>query len=203
MQRFTFPIVIALAALLIGIGIGRYRPSSAVKSSVRINPGVTGSAPLANPPPNSPLISSDQKSSRSSPNSSSSSASSGEIIAKIKSALTRSASRHTYATFSKLSEAVDASNVREVLAFVQTLPKPQEKSMLVSLCVARWAELEPQAAIAYAEALPPGTSRNWALTSAVTGWAETDPAAATAWFWPLDSMSFFGFKINRTTLLWA
>src|SRR2546423_14874397 len=88
-----------------------------------------------------------------------------EIIAKIKSALSHSGSRHTYATFSKLSETVDPSNLREVLAFVQTLPKPQEKGMLVSLFVARWAELEPAAALAYAEALPSGTARNWALTS--------------------------------------
>ena len=109
------------------------------------------------------------------------SSSTEEIIAKIKSALTHSGSRHTYATFSKLSETVDASNVRELLAFVQTLPKPQEKSMLVSLFVARWAELNPAAAIAYAEALPTGTARNWALTSAVSGWAEHDPGAATSW----------------------
>src|SRR5437763_1534866 len=38
------------------------------------------------------------------------SSSTEEIIAKIKSALTHSGSRHTYATFSKLSETVDASN---------------------------------------------------------------------------------------------
>ena len=109
------------------------------------------------------------------------SASSQEIIAKIKEGLAHSGSRHTYATFSKLSEMVDATNVREVLAFVQALPKPQEKSMLVSLFVARWAELEPAAAIAYAEALPGGSMRNWAVTSAVSGWAESDPAAATSW----------------------
>src|SRR5438309_4776373 len=120
MQRFTFPIVIAVAALLIGIGIGRYHPSSAVNSSVRTDRRVTSSEQLPNNPANPPLVSSDQNSSRSKSNPSSSSASSEEIIAKIKSALTRSASRHTYATFSKLSEIVDASNVREVLAFVQT-----------------------------------------------------------------------------------
>src|SRR5436309_1308665 len=92
-----------------------------------------------------------------------------EIIAKIKEALSHSGSRHTYATFSRLSETVDPSNVREVLAFVQTLPKPQEKSMLVSLFIARWAEFEPAVAIAYAQALPAGAARNWALTSAVSG----------------------------------
>src|SRR5205814_5692891 len=55
------------------------------------------------------------------------------IIAKIKTGLTQFNSRHAYATFSKLAEAIDSSNVRDVLAFVQTLPKPQEKSMLISL----------------------------------------------------------------------
>src|SRR4051812_45853368 len=104
-----------------------------------------------------------------------------EVIAKIKEALSHPGSRHAYATFSRLSETVDASNVREVLAFVQTLPKPQEKSMLISLFVARWAELDAAAALAYAEALPSGTTRNWALTSAVGGWPESYPAAATAW----------------------
>ena len=43
-----------------------------------------------------------------------------------------------------VSETVDAQNVREVLAFVETLPKVQEKNMLVSLFVARWAELEQE-----------------------------------------------------------
>src|SRR5213075_3223877 len=104
-----------------------------------------------------------------------------EIIAKIKEALTHSGSRHAYATFSKLSETVDAQNVREVLAFVETLPKVQEKNMLVSLFVARWAELEPAAAMAYAQALPAGPARNWAVTSVGSGWAEHDPAAATNW----------------------
>ena len=99
------------------------------------------------------------------------SVSTAEIIAKIKNALAHPGSRHTYATFSKLSESVDATNVRELLAFVQTLPKPQEKNMLVSLFVARWAELDPSAALAYAQALPGGVARNWALTSVVTGWA--------------------------------
>src|SRR5436190_2258788 len=53
--------------------------------------------------------------------------SSADIITKIKTALGRSGSRHAYATFSKLAEMVDAKNVREVMAYVQTLSKPQEK----------------------------------------------------------------------------
>ena len=46
-----------------------------------------------------------------------------------------------------IADAIDANNVREVLSFVEGLTKPQEKSMLVSLVVGRWAEFDPQSAI--------------------------------------------------------
>src|SRR4051812_25515700 len=105
MPRFALPILIALAALLLGIGIGRYRPASTADNSVRTNPPGTSLASSATDPANPPVVSSNQNpaSSKQHP---SSTASSEEIIAQIKSALTRSASRHTYATFSKLSETV-------------------------------------------------------------------------------------------------
>src|SRR6266446_5239486 len=180
MQRFALPIVIAITALLIGIGIGRYTSSSSEVIGPRTS-AHNSSEPRPTNPANPPAVSVPHNPPPSRSNAPQSSDSAENIIAKIKSALTHSGSRHTYATFSKLSETVDATNIREVLAFVQTLPKPQEKSMLVSLFVARWAELDPSAAIAYAQALPAGTARNWALTSAVTGWAEHDPAGATAW----------------------
>src|ERR1043166_6890496 len=108
-------------------------------------------------------------------------ASAEAIISKIKIALTRSGSRHTYTTFTKLAEMVDATNVREIMAYVETLGRAQEKSMLTSLFLGRWAELEPEAAMAYAQTLPRGSARDWAIASAVGGWVERDPAAATAW----------------------
>src|SRR3954452_8830082 len=108
-------------------------------------------------------------------------ASADKVIAAIKSALARPGGRHAYATFSKLADSIDETDVRDVLAFVETLPKPQEKSLLTSLLVGRWAELDPQAALAYAQNLPLGSTRTWATTSAVSGWVERDIAAATAW----------------------
>src|ERR1043166_5218851 len=108
-------------------------------------------------------------------------ASRGAIISKIKGAVTRSGSRHSYTTFAKLAEMVDAKNVREIMAYVETLGRAQEKSMLTSLFLGRWAELEPEAAMAYAQTLPRGSARDWAIASAVGGWVERDPAAATAW----------------------
>src|ERR1700738_879651 len=180
MQRFALPIVIAISALLIGIGIGRYTSSSSELIRPRSSAANSNDAGPATSSVNPPAVSTTRNfpSSKSKPPPSTDST--AAIIAKIKDARLHSFSRHTYATFTKLAETVDASNIREVLAFVETLP-PQEKSVLVSLFVGRWAEFDPSAAIAYAQSLPVGTSRNWALTSAVTGWAEKDSAAATAW----------------------
>src|SRR6266404_3071870 len=170
LRRFALPIFIALAALLTGIFIGRYISSSTEvvppRNTTRGSTETTANSLNLSPvSPRIPGVTSD--STEPAP-----AASSENIISKIKTALAHSGSRHTYATFSKIAETVDAENVRKVLAFVQTLPKPQEKSMLLSLFVGRWAELDPQAAIAYAQTIPAGTGRNWAITSAVGGWAE-------------------------------
>ena len=179
MQRFALPLFIALTALVIGIVIGRSTVAPAKISSSRTDNSSSTETTTSNPA-NSPAVPS--RDVVVAPDSQTAVAISSEsIIFKIKAALGHSGSRRTYATFSKLADTVDAKNVREVLAFVQTLPKPQEKSMLISLFVGRWAELDPQAAIAYAQTLPAGSVRNWAITSAVGGWAEHDTAAATAW----------------------
>src|SRR3984893_18174672 len=177
MQRFALPLVIAITALLMGIVIGHYTVAPAKISSPRTdNPSSTETSTSPHSPavPSRDVVVEPDSSTAAVPSSES-------IFFKIKAALGHSGSRRTYATFSKLADTVDANNVREVLAFVQTLPKPQEKSMLISLFVGRWAELDPQAAIAYAQTLPAGTGRNWAITSAVGGWAEHAPTAATAW----------------------
>ena len=130
MQRFALPIVIAITALLTGIFIGRYTSSSTQVVPPRQNTP-SSTEPAANslrPAPVSPRIPGVTSDSTAPAGP----ASSENIISKIQAALTRSGSRHTYATFSKIAETVDATNVGEVLAFVQTLRKPQEKSMLVS-----------------------------------------------------------------------
>ncbi|HEY2614736.1 MAG TPA: hypothetical protein VGI42_03440, partial [Chthoniobacterales bacterium] len=178
MQRFALPFFIALTALLAGIAIGRYTFSPAAGASHRAARVPAQSSSIA---PNSSAISAPKIALAPNDSAPAPIASSDSIISKIKTALLHPGSGHTYATFSKLAESVDATNVRDVLAFVQTLSKPQEKSMLVSLFVGRWAELDPPAAIAYAQTIPPGIGRNWAITGAIGGWAEHDPNAAEAW----------------------
>jgi hypothetical protein len=71
--------------------------------------------------------------------------------------------------------------VNEVIAFAETVQKPQEKSMLLSLVIGRWAEFDPAGRDRLRAEYSARTSRNWAITSAVSGWAERDSAAATAW----------------------
>ncbi|MGZ5503218.1 MAG: hypothetical protein ACXWGY_01030, partial [Chthoniobacterales bacterium] len=180
-KRFLLPASIALVALLVGIAIGRQTLSrTPVSAAAPPVAPVTASTPF---PARIPLPSQTPatlaQAETTEPELSDNSA--ADIISRMKAALGRPPNRKTYATFSKLADSIDAKNVREVLSFVETLQKPQEKSMLVSLVVGRWSEFDPQGAIAYAQALPVGTSRNWATTSAIAGWAERDTAAATAW----------------------
>src|SRR3954469_10583390 len=170
MQRFALPIALAITALLIGIGIGRYTVSSAGRTP-RPAAQVADEPATSTDLPNLPAVSTQSGPSAKPNNPAASTSSAQDIIAKIKAGLTQSNSRRAYATFSKLAELIDASNVRDVLAFVQTLPKPEEKNMLVALFIGRWAELDPASALAYAQALPAGQPRNWAITSAITGWA--------------------------------
>jgi len=106
MQRFALPIFIAITAFVAGIIIGRYISSSTEVVSPRNNTrsSTETAANSLNPSPVSPRI----------PGVASDSteptvaASSENIISKIKTALTHSGSRHTYATFSKIAETVDA-----------------------------------------------------------------------------------------------
>src|SRR3954467_7089579 len=158
MHRFALPIVIAITALLIGIGIGRYTTSSARQVPARSNnPSIANDPAVSNDPTKQRPLLPNQTPSRTKSNPAPASSESAQnIIAKIKAGQIQFNSRRAYATLSKIVESIDASNVREVMAFVQTLPKPEEKSMLMSLVIGRWAELDPAAAVAYAQALPPG-----------------------------------------------
>src|SRR6476646_5827755 len=113
MQRFALPIAIAITALLIGIGIGRFTAPSA-KAPLGITPIVVA-PPASTESPKSRTLPSSPKTAPSKTNSSTPSDSAENIIAKIKAGLTQFNSRHAYATFSKLAEAIDEKNVRDVL----------------------------------------------------------------------------------------
>src|SRR3982750_3038071 len=61
------------------------------------------------------------------------------IVAALKNALNHMGNRRTYVEFGKLAELINQDNVNEVRAFADTLSKPQEKNIVVSLLLGRWA----------------------------------------------------------------
>ncbi|MBA2585913.1 MAG: hypothetical protein H0U99_05455, partial [Chthoniobacterales bacterium] len=172
MNRFVAPVLLAFGSLLLGLAIGRYSFPQRVTSpraETKVLPREAGAnagpaATVAEPLTQTVPAPTKAKESTGAP-------SAEQIVAEIKAATLRPSSRHSFATFNKLAEAIDENNVRDVLAFVQTLPKQQEKNILMPMIVGRWAEFDHVAAVAYAQAIPKGTGRNWALTSAVGGWA--------------------------------
>src|SRR5206468_12286244 len=96
-------------------------------------------------------------------------------------ALSQIGSLRTFVEFGKLAELINEKNLGEVLAFAESLPKAQEKNMVLSMLLGRWAEFDPKAALGYAQTLPAGNARTRAITSALGGWAEHDAAAASAY----------------------
>src|ERR1041385_6685985 len=83
----------------------------------------------------------------------------GKLIEKIQAALAKPGYRRTNAELAKVADLVNQNNVRDLLAFAETLTKRQEKQTLVSLLVGRWAEFDPQAAIAFVQSKPNDSSR--------------------------------------------
>ena len=89
--------------------------------------------------------------------------------------------RHSYLEATKLIDGIDPKNIRPVIDAIQALPNQREKSIYLSMLVARWAEGEPQAALAYAQTTGPASDRRLMVSAAVRAWAEKDANAANAW----------------------
>ena len=136
MQRFIFPAVLGGSALLLGFVVGRYVFPAAKVSSVN-HPGSVAtfsgtSARTTNPSLDSAAAPAAQVANIAATAPASSAAmspvSGKQLVAQIKAALSRVGRQQVYLAITKLMDSVDASNVREALAFAQTL-RPQEQSM--------------------------------------------------------------------------
>ena len=88
---------------------------------------------------------------RSSGKKSSAALSTEAIIASLRSAMGRPSDRHSYLEASKLIDGIDPKKIRPVIDAFQALPNQREKSIYLSMLVARWAEAEPQTALAFAQ----------------------------------------------------
>ena len=165
MKRSIF--VAAVAAFLAGLAVGRYtlpQPppvKESVPGSADDSLGTTPTAPIftlsarATPAKNSSQISDPDP------------ASTEAIIAALRNAMARPSDRHGRLEINKLIDGIDPKNVRPVIDRLQTLPNQRDKSVYVSLLIARWAEGEPLAALAYAQTTGTASDRKIAVSSAV------------------------------------
>jgi len=154
-SRFTLSTLLAVvAAFLAGLAIGRYTiPQIQNRSgpvSLQINSLGENSAPVrligpAAAPP-FPLASAQPGSAP---------VTAETIIAGLKNAMAGPSDRHGYLEATKLIDGIDPKNMRPVINAIQVLPNQREKSIYLSMLVARWAEGEAQAALAYAQATGP------------------------------------------------
>ena len=94
------------------------------------------------------------------------------VIAGLKNAMARPSDRRSYLEAGKLIDGIDPKNVRPVIDAFQALPHQREKSIYLSMLVARWAEGEPQAALAYAQSNGTASDRRLMVAAAVRSWAE-------------------------------
>src|SRR6185312_5607964 len=152
MKPVITALLIAVVALSAGIAIGRYTASPAPQKSAQSTQKPAQSDSSSDfPPVPRPRI---QSTAARVTQTDSSPPTSENIVAALKGALSRFGSRRTFVEFGKLSELINQQNVGEVLAFAETITKPQEKNAILSMLLGRWAEFDPQAALTYAETLP-------------------------------------------------
>jgi len=179
--RFTLSTLLAVAAaFLAGLAIGRYTipylqnrsgPVSLQINSLGensapvrlIGPAAALPLPLASAQPGSAPVTAET------------------IISGLKNAMAGPSDRHSYLEATKLIDGIDPKNMRPVINAIQVLPNQREKSIYLSMLVARWAEGEPQAALAYAQTTGPASDRRLMVSAAVRAWAEKDANGANAW----------------------
>ncbi len=80
----------------------------------------------------------------------------------------------------EIAKAVDPADIPQVLAFATKLPNDLQSSVRYSL-IARWAEVDPRAAMEFAGAIKNFNERQQAILSVLRGWAKDDVTGAAAW----------------------
>ena len=78
--------------------------------------------------------------------------------------------------------AMDRSNVQDVVAAFEALPKGYGRHLEMKLLMRSWADVDPLGALAYAnEVLDEKSERRFGVSEILAGWANRDPDAALAW----------------------
>ena len=83
-------------------------------------------------------------------------------------------------TLSAINDDFDAAQIREALARLDKMTISQREQVRAGL-LARWGELDPEAAMEYALALSRTPEKRAAVNAVLNGWAEKDARAAARW----------------------
>ena len=139
MSRFALSTLLAVAvAFLAGLAVGRYTtadrantspPSASESDSLGDD---LGPVRLVVPTPVAPIGQAKLASNAGSP-------STATIVAALKNAMAHPSDRHGYLEASKLIDGIDPKNIRSVIDAFQAVPNQREKSVYLSMLLARWA----------------------------------------------------------------
>ena len=139
---------------MVGLFIGRHRPPEAIAPSVK-SEVVYSQATAPSKKRKAERSPSQRPATETAP-----SLLTADVISALRNTLQEPSGRRKSATLSRLMDAVDLTNVREVFDFTQNLPNEQDRSALASNVLERWAELNPTEAFAFAQSRPAGYDPN-------------------------------------------
>src|SRR6266436_154132 len=171
MQHRFLLIFAGISLFMIGLFVGRHRLLEPNAPSVKSDVVYSQALKKQNGEPSPSQLSATETAP---------SLSTADVISGLRNALQESSRRRKSAALSRLVDAVDRTNVREVFDFAQNLPNEQDRYALSSNVLERWAELNPAEAFAFAQTRRAGQERNEATYSVITNWAQSDPNGALA-----------------------
>ena len=158
---------IALAVVAFGLGGGWLLKGASARDAAlsAVTSRSTAATPAAGPSRSKPRSASDEPS---------------VFISRLSAALSISNRGKRERALAAIADDFDATQIREALAQLDKTRLNNRESIRAQL-LARWAEIEPDAAAAYALALPNAPQRRNAAEAVVNGWAEHDAQSATRW----------------------
>ena len=78
-------------------------------------------------------------------------------------------------------ESLNASNVHEVVAIFENLPRGRGRALELNLLMHAWGAIDGPSALGYAQNEIRGRVSRFATNTAISSWATVDPVAALAW----------------------
>jgi hypothetical protein len=103
-----------------------------------------------------------------------------DFLSQLHAVMSMSNREQRLRAFSSIVDSLSAQEVQEAIGRLLKLRAPDRDEFLERL-YARWAEIDPSAAIASAQELAIYAEREKAVGAVLSGWADRDPKAAEEW----------------------